>query len=75
MVFKIAGVDSLIIYFGDKIDEKIALDVKKSYLCLKKLNIEGIIEIIPSYTSIFISYDIFKHDFETLKKLLIKNIK
>ena len=74
MVFKIAGVDSLIIYFGDKIDEKIALDVKKSYLCLKKLNIEGIIEIIPSYTSIFISYDIFKHDFETLKKLLIKNI-
>ena len=32
MIFKIANVDSLIIYFGDKIDEKIALNVKKAYL-------------------------------------------
>ena len=74
MVFKIASVDSLIIYFGDIIDDEIALNVKKAYLCLKNLNIEGIVEIIPSYTSIFISYDIFKYDFETLKKLLQNSI-
>ena len=74
MIFKIAGVDSLIIYFGDKIDEEIALNVKKAYLSLKKLNLEGIVEIIPSYTSIFITYDIFKYDFESLKEFLIKNI-
>ena len=54
MKFKIASVDSLIIYFGDIIDEQIALNVKKTCLCLKKLKIKGIIEIIPSYTSIFI---------------------
>jgi inhibitor of KinA len=74
MLFKIASVDSLIIYFGQNIDERIALNVKKAYLCLKKLNIEGIIEIIPSYTSIFISYDIFKYDFESLKELLQNSI-
>ena len=74
MLFKIASVDSLIIYFGQNIDEQIALNVKKAYLCLKKLIIEGIVEIIPSYTSIFISYDIFKFDFESLKKLLENSI-
>ena len=74
MIFKIASVDSLIIYFGNKIDEKIALNVKKAYLSLKKLNLEGIVEVIPSYTSIFITYDIFKYDFESLKEFLIKNI-
>ena len=71
MKFKIASVDSLIIYFGDIIDDQIALNVKKAYLSLKKLNLEGIIEIIPSYTSIFITYDIFKYDFENLKDFLL----
>jgi len=74
MIFKIASVDSLIIYFGDKIDEKIALNVKKAYLCIKNLKLEGIVEIIPSYTSIFISFDIFKYDFNSLKNVLEKNI-
>ena len=74
MKFKIASVDSLIIYFGDIIDDQIALNVKKAYLCLKKLNLEGIIEIIPSYTSIFISFDIFKYDFQTLSELIKKSI-
>ena len=74
MIVKIASVDSLIIYFGDKIDDQIALNVKKAYLSLKKQNIEGIIEIIPSYTSIFISFDIFRYDFECLKVLLQNSI-
>lgn len=73
MDFKIVSVDSFIIYFGDFIDEKIALDIKKSIL-YKKLDLEGIIEIIPSYTSIFITFDIFKYDFETLKTLIKQNI-
>lgn len=74
MIFKIASVGSLIIYFGDKIEEKTALDVKKAYLCIKGLNLEGITEIIPSYTSIFISFDIFKYDFYSLKSLLEEKI-
>ena len=74
MIFKIVNVDSLIIYFGDKIDEDIALKIKKVYQGLRKLNLDGLIEIIPSYTSIFITFDIFKYDFETLKNIIEQNI-
>lgn len=74
MRFEIAGIDSLIIYFSDFIDEKVSINVKKAYQFLKNLNLEGVIEIIPSYTSIFISYDIFKYDFYSLKEILQKNI-
>ncbi len=74
MEIKIASENSLILYFGEKIDKDIATIVKKAYLCLKNLNIEGIFEIIPSYTTIFISYDIFKYDFNSISKLLKQSI-
>ena len=74
MRFKIAGVDSLIIYFDDKIDEQTATKVKKAYLCLKNLSLEGLVEIIPSYSSIFISFDIFKYDYKSLENLLKNSI-
>ena len=74
MRFKIAGVDSLIIYFGDKIDEQTATKVKKAYLSLKALNLEGLIEIIPSYSSIFIQFDVFKYDYESLENLIQNSI-
>ena len=71
----IAGVDSLIIYFGDFIEEESSKRVKKAYSYLKNLNLDGIIEIVPSYTSIFIQFDIFKYDYESLKNFLEQNIK
>lgn len=74
MKFKIASVDSLIIYFGDEISQDISSKVKNAYLCLKNLNIEGLIEIIPSYNSIFITYDIFKYDYEEIKQKLQDSI-
>ncbi|WP_122893210.1 5-oxoprolinase subunit PxpB [Arcobacter peruensis] len=74
MIFKIASVDSLTINFGNEISKEIASDVQKAYLSLKNLNIEGIIEIIPSYTTIYISYDVFKYDYSSLCKLLENNI-
>ena len=74
MKFCIAGVDSLIIYFGNSIEEETAKRVKKVYSHLKNLNLDGLIEIIPSYTSIFIQYDIFKYDYESLKVIIEKDI-
>jgi KipI family sensor histidine kinase inhibitor len=74
MKFSISSVDSLIIYFGDVISADTSSKVKKAYRCLRNLNIDGLIEIIPSYTSIFISFDIFKYDYESLKNLLEKKI-
>lgn len=74
MIFKIASVDSLIIYFGDEINQEISSKVKNAYKCLKNLNDKGLIEIIPSYTSIFINFDIFKYDFSSLKQKIISSI-
>lgn len=74
MRFSISGVDSLIIYFGDLINEEISLKVKTAYLSIKNLNLDGLVEIIPSYTSIFIQFDIFKYDYKSLKSLLLNSI-
>ena len=74
MKFCLSSVDSLIIYFGDIIDSEIFSKVKMTYISLKKQNIDGLVEIIPSYTSIFIQFDIFKYDYESLKKLLKNSI-
>ena len=74
MIFKIASVDSLVIYFGNEISEDVATIVQRAYLSLKSLNIEGIIEIIPSYTSIYILYDIFKYDYSSFVEILRNSI-
>ena len=74
MNFKIASVDSLVIYFGNEISEEIATKVQKAYLSLKSLNIEGIIEIIPSYTTIYVLFDIFKYDYYSFVEILKNNI-
>lgn len=74
MDFKLASVDSLIIYFGNEISQNISSKVKNAYLSLQKLNLDGIIEIIPSYSSIFITYDIFKYDYEKVVEILKNSI-
>lgn len=74
MDFKLASVDSLIIYFGNEISTDISSKVKNAYLSLQKLNLDGIIEIVPSYSSIFITYDIFKYDYEKVVEILKNSI-
>jgi len=74
MIFKVASVDSLVIYFGDTIDENISNRVQNVYLSLKNQQIDGIIEIIPSYTTLYISYDIFIYDYNSITTLLEKSI-
>jgi len=68
MQISIASVDSVIIYFSQEISQEISLIVKRAYSILKDLDNENFIEIIPSYTSILLTYDINKYDFKTLKK-------
>lgn len=74
MHFKIASVDSLIIYFGDEISQDISLKVKKTFNSLTALKDKSLLEIIPSYNSIFITYDIFKYDFSSLKQMIQTSI-
>lgn len=74
MNFKLASVDSIIIYFGDEISPDVASKVKTAYSCLQDLQLDGIIEIVPSYSSIFITYDIFKYDYESIVSKLKESI-
>lgn len=67
--FHIASSESLIIYFGDSIDPLISKEVQKAYLALKFAQVEGFFEIIPSYASVMISYDILHYDhYEACKR-------
>lgn len=52
------------IYFGTTIDPLISQEVQKAYLALKECAVEGIFEVIPSYASLMVSYDVLKFDFK-----------
>lgn len=75
MEIKTASVDSVIIYFSDTISKDVSLLVKSAYKKLKEKENLGFIEFIPSYTSLFLRYDIFKFDFETIKAFIKEELK
>jgi len=58
--FSVASVDSLIIYFGQEIGDSVARKVREAFYALKNANLKHVVEIVPSYTSIMISYDFFE---------------
>ena len=57
MTFKIASVDSFVIEFDTTISLQSSKKIKYYYESLKQM--QGIIDLIPSYTTLFIVYDIF----------------
>jgi KipI family sensor histidine kinase inhibitor len=66
MTFKIVSVDSLMLYFEQVISEEVLDEVQATYLALK--NIDGIIDLTPSYCSILVQFDIFIYDHKSLIK-------
>jgi len=72
MEIKLASVDSVIVYFENVISLDVSLKVKQYLEEIKKL--EGIIDIVPSYTSILITYDIFNYSYEQFV-FILENIK
>ncbi len=74
MNIKPISTNSLMIYFGDTISSEISLKVQKAYHFITNLNNSAFIEVIPSYTTIFISYDMFKYDYKQLEKKLLVEI-
>ena len=74
MKIKVASVDSLIIYFSDIISKEDSLLVKAAYNRLREFNDCGIIELIPSYSSILVTYDIFKYSYKEFEEFLLKEL-
>ena len=69
-VYRVASESSLILYFGEGIDPYIAKEVQHAYSALKKASIKGFYEIIPSYASLMVSYDVLMYGFEDVKALI-----
>lgn len=68
MIFKVAGVDSLIIYFGDKIDQETSKKVQNAYQILKNSNDDIFIEIVPSYSSILVRFNLLHVTHDEVEK-------
>ena len=66
MYYRVASVDAIILYFGEVISEAVSDKVLSLYQYLKTNPIEGIIEIIPSYTTLYLQFDLRLHTHEEL---------
>ena len=64
--FRVASESSVILYFGSTIDPLIAKEVQKAYQSLKKAKIEGFFEIIPSYASLLVNFDVLRYDYDAV---------
>lgn len=63
--FNIASVDSFIITFSNEISLEVSQKIKFYFNEIK--NFDNIIDIVPSYTTIMLTFDIFNTSFEELK--------
>ena len=63
----LAGESSLLIYFGDKIDPSLPKNIANFANQLKKQFSESVINLTPSYTSLLVSYDLNKTNYQQFK--------
>lgn len=65
-----SGDSSLIIEVGNEISENINKKIRDLVYCINKAKIKGIVELIPTYSTILISYDPIKISFNGLVEKL-----
>lgn len=68
MTIKTVSSNTSILYFEQIINEKVLDEVQKTYQKLKEL--EGIIDLIPSYASILIIYDTKKYNHKSIETII-----
>jgi len=64
MQFKPAGDSALLIIFGDRIDEGINKKVHAVANAIEKASPDWLIEVVPTYTSIYVYYDPLKLSYQ-----------
>ena len=68
--FLFSGDSALVIEFGNEISVDINKKIRNMMDDIKKENIEGIVELVPTYCSLLINYDVLKIDYNTLVEKL-----
>ncbi|MDD3342841.1 MAG: 5-oxoprolinase subunit PxpB [Sulfurospirillaceae bacterium] len=66
--FQVASFNTFMIYFGHRIDPQVSKEVQKAYRALKNARLIGVLEIIPSYASLMVSYDVLTQNYDSLCK-------
>jgi len=72
MRIELVSVDSIIIYFENIISKENANLIQNCYKKLKSQKNKAFIEIVPSYSSIMITYDIFIYEYSMIKDYLFE---
>jgi KipI family sensor histidine kinase inhibitor len=70
MTINQVSTDTLLINFKNTISKENLSHIQNLYQSLRNLNDQNIIEIIPSYSTILIKYNILFYTFEALKELI-----
>ena len=68
--FLFSGDSALVIEFGNEISVDINKKIRKMMDNIKKENINGIIELVPTYCSLLVNYDVLKIDYKSLVEKL-----
>ncbi|MEA3455325.1 MAG: allophanate hydrolase subunit 1 [Campylobacterota bacterium] len=72
MTIEIVSVDSVMLYFEQVISEEVLDRVQNAYGALKEL--EGVIDMTPSYSSILIQYDLSLYDYRLIQKAITERL-
>ncbi|PCI59843.1 MAG: allophanate hydrolase [Gammaproteobacteria bacterium] len=70
MKIEIAGENALILYFDDKASPEVAAKIYQAQQLIREYCAEVLIDLIPSYASILVIFDLFKCDHLYLKAKL-----
>ena len=72
MIKNISNLGDAALYcdFGPEVNKEINFEVIKYFKNLKNQNIEGIINLTPSYNKLIISFDLNKTNFKGIKKVV-----
>ena len=74
---EIAGENALIIYFAEQANAEVAAKVQQAQLLIRKTMSNDIIDLIPSYTSMLVVFDLLKVNHQQVAnqlRMLLKNL-
>ena len=76
MIKNISNLGDAALYcdFGKEVNKKTNLNVIKYFKNLKEINIDGILNLTPSYNKLIVSFDLKKTNFKEIKAI-IENLK
>ena len=66
---RVLAVDTVALYFGERIDPEISRELLAGYRRMKEARIPGIVDLIPSYASLAIRFDPLRYEAEEVLSL------